>query len=311
MKFKKLRKEKVALFGCKYTTKETLFRLRETFENISLITISNEIADKNNVSGFYKFREIPENIYFAKKYNLKNDQDLKFFVESRFDIGLVNGWQRLVPEEILKTFNYGVFGMHGSPEPLPRGRGRSPLNWSLINGEESFTTNLFKYNAGVDAGEIVGSQKFTITPWDDCHTLHLKNLSAMDLLIKNYLSDYLDGKSELSAQLSEVEPTYFLKRNPEDGLIKWNKHNMKSLFNFIRGQTNPFPGAYSYHRNRKIYFFKGHPWDNHLTFFPSKPGIVKEIFNDASFLISVWDGCIRIIDYSDDYIPQKGDNFNE
>ena len=52
-----------------------------------MITISYEIADKNNVSGFYIFREISENIYFARKYTLKNDQDFKFFVDSRFDIG--------------------------------------------------------------------------------------------------------------------------------------------------------------------------------------------------------------------------------
>ncbi|MEK6843080.1 MAG: hypothetical protein AABY04_01200, partial [Candidatus Micrarchaeota archaeon] len=41
----------------------------------------------------------------------------------------------------------------------------------------------------------------------------------------------------------------------EDGLIDWKK-SPKVLYNWIRGQTHPFPGAFSHILGRKIYIWK-------------------------------------------------------
>ena len=46
--------------------------------------------------------------------------------------------KRLIPIDILEQFSVGAFGMHGSSMDLPLGRGRSPLNWSLIEGRKFF-----------------------------------------------------------------------------------------------------------------------------------------------------------------------------
>ena len=54
------------------------------------------------------------------------------------DIIFCMGWQRLIPEWLLNDLSVGAFGMHGSNKPLPHGRGRSPLNWSLIQDKNMF-----------------------------------------------------------------------------------------------------------------------------------------------------------------------------
>ena len=75
--------------------------------------------------------------------------------------------------------------MHGSSKPLPHGRGRSPMNWSLVQNKDCFYTHLFRYRPGVDDGEIAAVQIFDITPFDTCLTLHYKNtLSMIGLLEK-------------------------------------------------------------------------------------------------------------------------------
>ena len=66
------------------------------------------------------------------------------------------GWGRLVPEAVLQMLGKFACGMHGSAFGLPRGRGRSPMNWSIITGHNRFITSLFRYTPGMDDGDILG-----------------------------------------------------------------------------------------------------------------------------------------------------------
>ena len=73
---------------------------------------------------------------------------------------ILGGWQRLVPDKILKTLKYGGLGQHGSSEFLPKFRGRSPLNWSIIMGKRRLIWNLFVMTSGIDDGDIVDFIEF-------------------------------------------------------------------------------------------------------------------------------------------------------
>ena len=50
------------------------------------------------------------------------------------DLLYVVGWSRLVDERVIDVSNVATLGMH--PAPLPRGRGRAPIAWTLIKGFE-------------------------------------------------------------------------------------------------------------------------------------------------------------------------------
>ena len=45
--------------------------------------------------------------------------------------------------------------------------------------------------------------------------------------------------------------TYFGKRTPDDGLIDW-AWNREKIYNWIRAQTFPYPGAFTYYLNNKV-----------------------------------------------------------
>ena len=84
------------------------------------------------------------------------------FDNMKFDLGIVYGWQRLIPQKVLDKFNIGVFGFHASPLGLPACKGRSPLNWSIIEGRDKTFNHFFKYNEKVDDGHIYSITKFEI-----------------------------------------------------------------------------------------------------------------------------------------------------
>ena len=56
------------------------------------------------------------------------------------------------------------------------GRGRSPLNWSVINGDTRFILNLFQYDADPDSPNVFANEMFSINPHDTIRTLQYKNI---------------------------------------------------------------------------------------------------------------------------------------
>lgn len=283
----------IAFVGSKTTTFECVRTFLENGHTIDLlVTLTPEMGAKHNVAGYMDLRPLAQEhkipIYHPKSYSLKSIEDREALSDARIDCALVIGWQRLIPEWWLNCLKIGAFGMHGSPEPLPRGRGRSPMNWALLDGKKSFITHLFKYDAGIDSGSIVGIQKFDITKWDDCNTLHLKNRLAMNRLIEQHIDSILNNTVVYKVQPTNIEPTYYPKRTPEDGRVVWEKMDMDMLYNHIRAQTRPFPGAFSYIKKSKecrvVRFWHGHPFDTHLTYYGVPPGKVVEFFcYDQSF----------------------------
>ena len=53
----------------------------------------------------------------------------------------VVGWSRLVEQRVIDVPSVAALGMH--PAPLPRGRGRAPIAWSLIKGLEETALSMF------------------------------------------------------------------------------------------------------------------------------------------------------------------------
>jgi len=309
---------KIAFAGSKTTTFECMDQfLKDGFNIDLLITLLPEQGDTFQVAGYKDLSSFAAehgvSVYHPASYSLNHEADKDVLSKANIDLLLVIGWQRLIPEWLLTRLRIGAFGMHGSPEPLPRGRGRSPLNWSLLKGKTSFLTHFFKYDPGVDSGAIVGAQKFDITLWDDPDTLHMKNRMAMNRLLGRYLREILNGTAKYQPQPSDIKPTFFPKRTSEDGRIVWEDMDMISLYNHIRCETRPFPGAFAYLESseERFYFWKGHPFDSHLVFSDARPGDVVEKFYDESFLVAVWDGTVRIFDYTspDAKVPQVGEKF--
>ncbi|NTV46282.1 MAG: hypothetical protein HGB11_07115, partial [Chlorobiales bacterium] len=250
--------KRIAVFGCKHTTLFMVNALRQKTEVSKVITISPSQGEKADVADYCDMekycRENAISSYVANKYTLKDEADQKQIANMKLDVGFVIGWQRLVPPEVLNSFSIGVFGMHGSADDLPLGRGRSPMNWSLIEGRNNFYTNLFRYDPGVDSGDILDTFVFSIQNGDTAETMHYKNVLAMKALIIRNLEKLFSGDFVLKKQ-RDITPTYYPKRTPEDSLIDWNQDVFR-LEAFVRAVTRPFNGSYTYLNGDKITIFR-------------------------------------------------------
>ncbi|MFN5847713.1 MAG: methionyl-tRNA formyltransferase, partial [Chitinophagales bacterium] len=271
------------------------------------LAVKNEVADYEDLADYARQKDIK--VYHVSAYHMKTDLDLTTIKNFKIDIAFVLGWQRLVPEGILNTFSIGAFGMHGSALNLPYGRGRSPMNWSIIEGRKTFYTNLFKYDAGVDSGKVLDTFKFGIDDRDTAFTMHVKNTLAMKYLVQRNLDSLLSGEFTLQAQ-PDIEPTFYPKRSPADGLIDWTD-DVYAIERFIRAVTKPFDGAFSFANGERVVFYSAQILDIHEFGYESKSvGKVVEVFSNGSFLIKALGGLLLVTDYLSDIEIKRDHMFN-
>ncbi|MBI1782765.1 MAG: hypothetical protein HYR66_15585 [Sphingobacteriales bacterium] len=296
-------KNGIVFAGCKDTTLECMTALMEAGYKIDLlITINEEAGEKNKVAGYMDLQtfaarhNIP--VYTAASYSLKNEKDIEKLSAIKIDVLLVIGWQRLIPEWLLSRLTFGAFGMHGSSHALPYGRGRSPMNWSIIQNRESFISNLFKYLPGIDDGDIVGTQMFDVNPFDNGRTMHYKSTLAMIALLIKHLPLIQKGEFNLKKQM-DVPPTYYPKRTEEDGVIFWDKDSAE-IYNLVRAVAKPFPGAFTFYGDQKIKVWYGFPFDSRL-FDPYIPiGTILHIFANGDIAVKTGDSSFLVTEYEKD-----------
>ena len=158
-------------------------------------------------------------------------------------------YRRVIPESVLRLARRGAFNMHGSL--LPKYRGRSPVNWAILNGETETGATLHYMAARPDVGPIVGQDAVTILPDDRALDVFRKVTCAAERLLDRTLPSLVDGSAVAAAQVEE-QATTFGGRKPEDGLIDWSKP-AAAVHNLVRAVAPPYPGAFTTLRGRRVF----------------------------------------------------------
>lgn len=299
----------IVLFGVKDTTEEIVKYIENNVAKIDLIvTIDSNVSNNNHISGYkglsYLSDEYGIGIYESKSYNLKDDETKHFFANNTFDIGISMGWQRLIPAEVLNVFKYGIYGFHGSCGYLPYGRGRSPLNWSVINGDTRFVLNLFRYDENADSPNVFLNEMFSITEHDSIRTLQYKNMIVSKRLIKKLIDDYRNDNIKINNSSKDFD-TWYNKRTPEDGKISFEMKT-RTIYNLVRGVTHPFPGAKAICNGVDIVIWEVKPFDEMLDFSDYKVGEIIDKYDD-NLIVRTVDGSLLVTNYETDVELKAGD----
>lgn len=290
---------KVVVFGVKDTSENIVEFIQEQICPVDLvITISPEVTKKNQVSGYKGLSVLTEKygipVHEADSYFLTDDKTQKFINENEFDIGISMGWQRLIPKSVLDRFKYGIYGFHGNCGYLPFGRGRSPLNWSIILGDTRFNLNMFRYDEKADSPNVFATEMFSITPHDDIRTAQYKNMICSKNLIRRLLKAYEEDNIVIRTESKDYD-SWYNKRTAADGKIDFCART-RDIYNLIRGVAAPFPGAYAMIGEDKVIVWAAHPFDEMIDFSAYAPGEVIDIF-DGKPVVRTVDGSLLIDRY--------------
>jgi len=169
------------------------------------------------------------------------------------DLIVVSGWYHIIKKEILEIPPKGVIGLHSSL--LPRYRGGAPLVWQLINGETKAGITLFYMDVGTDTGDIIGQKEVLIEENDDIGTLYKKVGEKGIILLREYIPQIANNCAPRKKQMEIEKYRVYPQRKKEDGRIDWSKSPV-NIYNFVRAQTKPYPGAFSFYRGHQVFLWK-------------------------------------------------------
>ncbi len=167
----------------------------------------------------------------------------EILAELRPDILIVIGWYHMVPQRVLANVPAGAVGIHASL--LPEYRGGAPLVWAIINGERRTGVTLFHFDRGVDDGDIIAQSAFEINASDDISDILKRATQHSEELIRECVPLLREGTAPRVAQ-GRDRATTFPQRCPEDGEISWSTMTDRQIHDWVRAQTHPYPGAFTW-----------------------------------------------------------------
>jgi methionyl-tRNA formyltransferase len=211
--------------------------------------LGHEPLHKEKISGWFDLKSlaIKNNINY-KCFNKINDKaTIGWAAAKKPDIIFAVGFSQLLSDEWLNLPSLGCIGFH--PTCLPRGRGRAPMAWIVLE-ERCGSATFFLMGKGIDDGPIFVQNIFQLDENDDAGSVETKIIDSMNLSLDDWLPSLKKGIWNPIPQ-DDSGATWFGKRNQEDGLIEWNRE-AQDIDRLIKASSRPHPGAYTYFNNNKL-----------------------------------------------------------
>ncbi|KAJ3652204.1 hypothetical protein Zmor_018189 [Zophobas morio] len=156
------------------------------------------------------------------------------------DLNVLPYCSQFIPMEVINYPRLKTICYH--PSLLPRHRGASSINWTLICGDKTAGLTIFWADDGLDTGPILLQEKCEVAEDDTVDTLYKRFLYPVGVTAVARAVDLVaDGTAPHEPQ-TEKGATYDPMLNkPELQKIDWNKTGLE-IHNFIRGMDS-VPGA--------------------------------------------------------------------
>ena len=249
---------------------------------------------KKKLLNFVKKKNIDQ---FSFK-NVNSITSIKKIRSYDLDILVSMSYNQIFTKKTLNNLKPKIINCHAGN--LPFYRGRSPLNWALINDEDFFGITVHYINQDIDKGDIILQKKFRINDKDNFNTILNKAYKECPKLLVKATNLVANNKDKPKKQSSiDKKGSYYFKRVYGDERIKWNK-NAREIYCFIRALCKPSVIATTYFKNRKILINKA---DSKFVknYKKSNPGeiikVAKGYFliqtNDYAIKVSEWRGNIK------------------
>jgi methionyl-tRNA formyltransferase len=288
---------KVAFVGASEFGLECLIALDKLkhIEIVGILTNEREFKISYNPQGvknvlfadFQSYANSKDFFCYSMKMNMNEPGVKDFFEKTNPDLTIVVGWYHMIPASLLKRYKFA--GMHASL--LPDYSGGAPLVWAIINGEKKTGISFFMFDEGVDSGDIIGQKEVEISDNDTIKTVYDKIQSVGAALMIEKVKEIAEG-TVLYIKQDHSKRRIFPQRSPQDGLISW-QWEASRIYNFIRAQTKPYPGAFTNYLEKKMIIWNANVCENEKM--EGTPGQIIEINeNNKSIKVLTGKGVLQI-----------------
>lgn len=246
---------KILFMGTPDFAQESLKSIYESgFNIIGVVTNPDKTKGRGMKMAYSPVKEyaLEKNIKVYQPTKIKNN--IEFIEEIKKikpDVICVVAYGKILPKEILEIPKLGCINVHGSL--LPKYRGAAPIQWAVLNGDETTGITTMYMNEGMDTGDMILKEEVEISPEETTGELWEKLSKIGGNLLEETLKLIEEGKAPREKQPEEFSLAPMLSK--EIALIDWEENDIYKIHNLIRG-LNPIMGAYSYIDGKKIKFWR-------------------------------------------------------
>lgn len=241
-----MKKTKIIFFGTPEFAVKSLKVINENFDVVCVVTS----PDKKSGRGLKINESEVKRFSFNNSIPIKQPESL---VDSDFldeissldaELFIVVAFKKL-PVKVFSIPSLGTINLHASL--LPDYRGAAPINWVLINNEQTTGVTTFFINEKIDHGDIILKEEITINDDDNFQSLYNRlSIIGSKLLLKT-IKIVASGKAKIQKQDESKDLNIAPKLNSRNTKINWNESTDKIL-GMIRG-LSPIPGAWTILKN--------------------------------------------------------------
>nr|XP_011767298.2 LOW QUALITY PROTEIN: mitochondrial 10-formyltetrahydrofolate dehydrogenase [Macaca nemestrina] len=167
------------------------------------------------------------------------------------DLNVLPFCTQFIPMDIIDSPKHGSIIYH--PSILPRHRGASAINWTLIMGDKKAGFSVFWADDGLDTGPILLQRSCDVEPNDTVDALYNRFLFPEGIkAMVEAVQLIADGKAPRIPQ-PEEGATYEGIQKKENAEISWDQ-SAEVLHNWIRGHDK-VPGAWTEINGQMVTFY--------------------------------------------------------
>lgn len=172
--------------------------------------------------------------------NFKTPESMDKLASFSSDVMVVIAYGLILPQSILELPRLGCINVHGSL--LPRWRGASPIQQSILHGDKESGITIMQMDAGLDTGAMLQKASCFIEAEETAGQLHdrLAELAVQPLL--ETLNLLAQGHANFQKQKND-KASYAPKITKAQALIDWKK-SAEEIHRQIRA-FNPWPIAFT------------------------------------------------------------------
>ena len=163
------------------------------------------------------------------------------------DVMVIVAYGLLLPKEVLTIPTYGCVNLHFSL--LPRWRGASPIQHTLLYGDEMTGVSVMQMDEGLDTGPILAQEAYPVDPDENSQMLHDRLAKAGAQLLLKTLDAMAVGNLHGLPQDAQ-QATYAPKIKKSQGLIRWQQP-ARVIMNQVRA-FNSWPVAFTYFEGKRL-----------------------------------------------------------
>ncbi len=251
--------------------------------NIDIVTV---VTQPDKPVGRKQVLTPPPVKVLAEKIGLKviqpknNEELYDNLANIKADFFIVIAFGMILPKKILDIPTYGSINVHASL--LPKYRGASPIQQSILKGDDQTGISIMKMDEKLDHGPVYIVKRMPISPKDTSETLSTKLSFLGGEILPSVLHDIVEENLKEIPQ-NHKQASHCKKIKKEDGKIDWNK-SATEIMNMMRAFT-PWPGIYTNFKNKKLKIIQAEKEDGNLEIGEFK-------LNGKKLMIGTGDGVI-------------------